>query len=65
MINIVIYLEASDAMVSLELFAVLVPFQGGYWVAAGLAPKLHSLTGWDGVKLLLHFFWISPLWSHG
>ncbi len=57
-------LEASNAMVSLELLAVLVPFQRGNWVATGLAPKLHSLTGWDSVKLFLHFFWMSPLWGH-
>jgi len=59
-----INLEASNAMVSLELLAILVPFQGGCWVAAGLTSKLHRLTGWDSVKLFLHFFWMSPLWSH-
>lgn len=57
-------LEASDAMVPLELLAVLVPFQGGNRVAAGLASKLHGLAGWDGVKLFLHFFWMSPLRRH-
>lgn len=61
---LIINLEASDAMVSLELPAILVPFQSGSWVAAGLASELHGLTGWDGVKLFLHFLWMSPLWSH-
>lgn len=60
----IINLKASDAMVPLELLAILVPFQSGSWVATGLASKLHSLTSRDGVKLFLHFFWVSPLWSH-
>lgn len=51
-------------MVPLELLAVLVPLQSGSWVAVGLTSKLHSLAGRDGVKLFLHFFWMSPLWSH-
>lgn len=59
------YLEAPDAVVPLELFAVLVPFQGGDGVPVGLAPELDGLTGRDGVELLLHLLWMSPLWCHG
>lgn len=59
------YLEAPDAVVPLELFAVLVPFQGGDGVPVGLAPELDGLTGRDGVELLLHLLWMSPLRSHG
>lgn len=59
-----VHLEASDAVVSLKLPAILVPFQSGSWVAAGLASKLHGLTGRDSVKLLLHFLRMSPLWGH-
>lgn len=60
----IIDLEASNAMVSLKLLAILVPFQSGSWVAVCLTSKLYSLAGWDGVKLFLHFFWMSPLWGH-
>lgn len=51
-------------MVFLELLAILVPLQRGRWVAASLAAELDGLTGWDGVKLFLHFFWMSPLRCH-
>lgn len=57
-------LEASDAIVSLELPAVLVPLQGRGGVAAGLAAKLDGLTGWNGVKLFGDFLWVSPLRCH-
>ena len=52
-------------MVSLKLPAVLVPFQSGSRVAAGLAAELDGLTGRDSVKLLLHLLRMSPLWGHG
>lgn len=58
-----INLEAANAMISLELLSILEPFQSWHWVATGLASKLHSFTGRDSVKLLLHFFWVSPLWG--
>ena len=61
---IIINLEASNAMISLKLLAILVPLQSGSWVSICLASKLHSFTGWDSMKLLLHFFWMSPLWRH-
>lgn len=63
--NFSVHLEASDAMVSLKLPAVLVPFQSGSRVAAGLAAELDGLTGRDSVKLLLHLLRMSPLWGHG
>lgn len=58
------HLEASDAVVSLELPAVLVPLQGRGGVAAGLAAELDGLTGWNGVKLFGHLLWVSPLRRH-
>ena len=57
-------LEASDAMLLLEVLPVLVPFQSGSRVSAGVAPKLHRLTGRDGVKLLFHFVRVNPQWGH-
>lgn len=58
-------LEASDAIVSLELPAVLVPLQAGGGVATGLAAKLDGLAGRNGVELFGHFLRVSPLRRHG
>lgn len=59
------YLEAPDTVVPLELFAVLVPLEGGLGVPVGLAPELDCLAGRDGVQLLLHLLGMSPGGSHG
>lgn len=58
------YLEASDALVSLELLAVLEPFESGGGVAAGLAAELDCLARRDSVKFLLHLLRLSPLRRH-
>lgn len=59
-----VYLEASDALVPLELLAILVPLECGDGITIGPASELDGLTGRDSVKLLLHLLRLSPLWGH-
>lgn len=59
------YLVPPDAVVGLELLAVLQPAQRGVGRPARRALELHRLGGGDGVELLLHLLRIGPVGSYG
>lgn len=59
------YLVPPDAVVGLELLAVLQPAQRGVGRPARRALELHRLGGGDGVELLLHLLGIGPVGSNG
>lgn len=59
------YLVPPDAVVRLELLAVLQPAQRGVGRPARRALELHRLGGGDGVELLLHLLGIGPVGSNG
>lgn len=59
------YLVSPDAVVGLELLAVLQPAQRGVGRPARRALELHRLGGGDGMELLLHLLGIGPVGSYG
>lgn len=59
------YLVPPDAVVGLELLAVLQPAQRGVGRPAGRTLEFHRFGGGDGVELLLHLLGIGPVGSNG
>lgn len=59
------YLVPPDAVVGLELLAVLQPAQRGVGRPARWTLEFHRFGGGDGVELLLHLLGIGPVGSNG
>lgn len=59
------YLVPPDAVVRLELFAVLQPAQGGVGRPTRRTLEFHCFGSRDSMELLLHLLGIRPVWSNG
>lgn len=57
------YLDAPNAMLPPEFFAVLQPGDGGGRVASSWAAEADSVCSWHSQQFLIHTLWSSPIRS--